>query len=198
MGGRADIRVTDRSLIWNTDLIETLEFDNLIARRPSPSRARSPARRAAARMRARTSRDDKNWMKHTLSWADEKSHDVKLDYRPVHKFTLSNEVAYIEAQGAGILALKVEDGSIHASQQLEGQARQGLEPAALGRAEARYRVYRIYRFDPRRENPRLDTYWVDMEECGPMILDALIWIKNNVDPTLTFRRSPRRRVRLVR
>ena len=41
------------------------------------------------------------------------------------------------------------------------------------------------------ENPRLDTYWVDMKECGPMVLDGLIWIKNNVDPTLTFRRSCR-------
>ena len=41
------------------------------------------------------------------------------------------------------------------------------------------------------ENPRLDTYWVDMKDCGPMVLDGLIWIKNNVDPTLTFRRSCR-------
>ena len=60
-------------------------------------------------------------------------------------------------------------------------------------AEAgRWREYRIYRFDPdKAENPRLDTYWVDMKECGPMVLDGLIWIKNNVDPTLTFRRSCR-------
>ena len=61
-----------------------------------------------------------------------------------------------------------------------------------GAPKRRYREYRIYRFDPETgDNPRLDTYWVDMDECGPMILDALIWIKNNVDPTLTFRRSCR-------
>ena len=41
-------------------------------------------------------RDDAKWMKHTLSWADYGTHEVRLDYRPVHKFTLSNEVSYIE------------------------------------------------------------------------------------------------------
>jgi len=52
--------------------------------------------------------------------------------------------------------------------------------------------FRIYRWNPDDgENPRLDTYFVDREHCGPMILDGLIWIKNEVDPTLTFRRSCR-------
>jgi succinate dehydrogenase / fumarate reductase, iron-sulfur subunit len=52
--------------------------------------------------------------------------------------------------------------------------------------------YRIYRWDPEGEgNPRLDTYSVDRDHCGPMVLDALIWIKNHIDPTLTFRRSCR-------
>jgi succinate dehydrogenase / fumarate reductase, iron-sulfur subunit len=54
------------------------------------------------------------------------------------------------------------------------------------------REYRIYRYDPDTDaNPRLDVYWVDHDVAGPMILDALIWIKNNIDPTLTFRRSCR-------
>jgi succinate dehydrogenase / fumarate reductase iron-sulfur subunit len=54
------------------------------------------------------------------------------------------------------------------------------------------REYRIYRWNPDDgRNPRLDTYYVDTGDCGPMILDALIWIKNNIDPTLTFRRSCR-------
>jgi succinate dehydrogenase iron-sulfur subunit len=54
------------------------------------------------------------------------------------------------------------------------------------------RKYRIYRFDPENgKNPRIDTYFVDVEDCGPMVLDALIWIKNKIDPTLTFRRSCR-------
>jgi succinate dehydrogenase / fumarate reductase iron-sulfur subunit len=54
------------------------------------------------------------------------------------------------------------------------------------------RELEIYRYDPASgENPRLDTYRIDMDECGPMVLDALIKIKNEVDPTLTFRRSCR-------
>ena len=65
-------------------------------------------------------------------------------------------------------------------------------PPPEGAEKGRWREYRIYRFDPDTgENPRLDTYWVDMNDCGPMVLDGLIWIKNNVDPTLTFRRSCR-------
>src|SRR6187200_3430412 len=54
------------------------------------------------------------------------------------------------------------------------------------------RAYRIYRFDPDSgTNPRMDNYTVDLDDCGPMVLDALIWIKNKIDPTLTFRRSCR-------
>src|SRR6478735_7360195 len=54
------------------------------------------------------------------------------------------------------------------------------------------REYRVYRWDPEDDrNPRIDTYYVDTADCGPMVLDALIWIKNNVDSTLTFRRSCR-------
>ena len=52
--------------------------------------------------------------------------------------------------------------------------------------------FRIYRWNPDdNENPRVDTYFVDRSDCGPMVLDALIWIKSTIDPTLTFRRSCR-------
>jgi succinate dehydrogenase iron-sulfur subunit len=52
--------------------------------------------------------------------------------------------------------------------------------------------FRIYRWDPGvGGNPRIDTYFVDRDDCGPMILDAIIWIKNKIDATLTFRRSCR-------
>jgi succinate dehydrogenase / fumarate reductase iron-sulfur subunit len=52
--------------------------------------------------------------------------------------------------------------------------------------------FRIYRWNPDGgQNPSIDTYYVDRDDCGPMVLDALIWIKNNIDPTLTFRRSCR-------
>ncbi|MCB2122577.1 MAG: succinate dehydrogenase iron-sulfur subunit, partial [Rhodobacteraceae bacterium] len=54
------------------------------------------------------------------------------------------------------------------------------------------RKFQIYRWNPDTgENPRVDTYFLDMDKCGPMVLDALIKIKNEVDPTLTFRRSCR-------
>src|SRR3954471_1674008 len=54
------------------------------------------------------------------------------------------------------------------------------------------REYRIYRWSPDDdENPRIDTYFVDMDDCGPMVLDALLWIKNKIAPTLPLRRSCR-------
>ncbi len=54
------------------------------------------------------------------------------------------------------------------------------------------REFRVYRWNPDDgQNPHIDTYYVDMSDCGPMILDSIIWIKNNIDPTLTFRRSCR-------
>src|SRR5262249_58296905 len=52
--------------------------------------------------------------------------------------------------------------------------------------------YRVYRYDPdTAANPRLDTYFVDLDDCPPMVLDGLIWIKSHIDPTLAFRRSCR-------
>ena len=70
-----------------------------------------------------------------------------------------------------------------------------LQPGHLHKAEAdatNVRSFKIYRWDPDTgENPRMDTYEVDMDKCGPMVLDALIKIKNETDSTLTFRRSCR-------
>jgi succinate dehydrogenase / fumarate reductase iron-sulfur subunit len=63
---------------------------------------------------------------------------------------------------------------------------------ASGKKPKRTKDFKVYRYDPDQEaNPRIDTYRVDLENCGPMVLDALIKIKNEIDPTLTFRRSCR-------
>jgi succinate dehydrogenase / fumarate reductase flavoprotein subunit len=91
-----DVQVADRSLVWNTDLIETLELDNLLAQSlvTMASAANRQESRGAHAREDFQARDDVNWLKHTLAWADAAGH-VCIDYRPVHLNTLTTDVEAI-------------------------------------------------------------------------------------------------------
>ncbi|PZQ62307.1 MAG: succinate dehydrogenase flavoprotein subunit [Phenylobacterium zucineum] len=92
---RPDLKVSDRSLVWNTDLMETLELDNLIGQAlvtVTGAENRKESRGAHAHEDF-PDRDDKTWMKHTLAWFDDATGAVKIDFRPVHDYTMTNEIA---------------------------------------------------------------------------------------------------------
>ncbi len=91
-----DVGITDRGLIWNTDLVETLELENLLLQAQAivQGALNRPESRGGHAREDYSERDDKDWMKHTLAWVDEAG-QVKFDYRPVHMYTLTDEAEVI-------------------------------------------------------------------------------------------------------
>ena len=140
-------------------------------------------------------------MKHTVVWVDDNG-KTRIDYRPVIMQPMSNDVSRSRprrgcteqrlrgnARDGNDCEFEGSDGRVHTARQFED--RRWRSQGAGGAEHPHFKVYRWTPDDGK--NPTIDTYEVDLDTCGPMVLDALIKIKNEMDSSLTFRRSAAKR-----
>ena len=193
-----DIKVTDRSMIWNSDLVETLELENLMANAITTvygAEARKESRGAHAREDF-SSRDDVNWRKHTLAWVDDDG-KVTLAYRPVHTETAAAGRARAASASRRSRRRRgcIEKDEFEWSNSLSPRTRRSREGKTWPKPEGatNLREYRIYRWSPgrRREPAHRHLFRRSSTIAGRWCSTRCLWIKNKIDPTLTLRRSCR-------
>jgi hypothetical protein len=165
---KADIKVSDRGLVWNTDLMETLEFDNLIGQAVvtvAGAVNRTESRGAHAREDFSDRNDTELDEAHPGLARRQSTGKVKIDYRPVHSYTMSDDIDYIPPKQRVLLRVR-SMVQLTLPKNSTGPERQA--PGPLPPAPRTRRTFKIYRYDPEDGgNPRWDTYDVDMDACRP-------------------------------
>ena len=158
---------------WNTELLETLELENLLTQgivSVESAYNRKESRGAHARDDF-PDRNDKEWMKHTIASIDDDG-IVDISYRKVILTTLTDEVEAVPPKKRGLLNMA------EFTLPLNSIVKTGKYFKCKSADKKNIRVFKIYRYDPDDEkNPRVDSYEIDTTDCGPMVLDALLKIK---------------------
>ena len=136
-------------------------------------------------------RDDVNWMKHTVVWVDPAYHTTHRRPAGAHCTRCPTTSSRCRRPSASTEPAADEERMVEFALPKNSRVQPGKVHKAKPGAK-KPRAFKIYRYDPdEQQNPRVDTFELDLAECGPMVLDALIKIKSEIDSTLTFRRSCR-------